>query len=136
MQLLSQGNFELAAIDGVSVSAGNFISKMLYDPVNPKEIVGVNLSQPLNLSDPTKDVFTFNRPVTDPIAEAIASVWYSWANYYATTVTSTPTTNAPGNIGAGSNILVLTNPTTGLVPGMAVTDAQGTSHGVITAVGE
>ena len=48
--------------------------------------------------------------------------------------TSTPATNVPGSIAAGSNILLLTTATAGLVPGMAVTDAQGTSHGVITAV--
>ena len=107
---------------------------MLKDPVT-NQIVGVNLSQPLNVSDPSQHVYTFTRPVTDPIATAIASVWYSWANYYATTrPRRSPATNVPGNIVAGSNILILTNATPGLVPGMAVTDAQGTSHGVITAI--
>jgi hypothetical protein len=137
LQLLDQGiqtyQFELSAIDGVAVPGGTFISSMLEDPATG-QIVGVNLSQPLNVSDPSKHTFTFNRPVMDLVAEAIASVWYSWSNYYATTVTSTPATNVPGSIGAGSNVLVLTNATPGLVPGMAVTDAQGTSHGVITAV--
>ena len=138
LQLLNQGiktsQFELTAIDGQAVPAGTFISSMLFDPVNPQQIVGVNLSQPLNVTNPPSHVYTFTRATTDPIAQAIASVWYSWANYYATTVTSTPATNVSGSIAAGSNILVLTAATSGLVPGMAVTDAQGTSHGVITAI--
>jgi hypothetical protein len=139
LQLLDQGintdnyQFELTAIDGKAVPGGTYITGMLKDPVTG-QIVGVNLNQPLDVSDPTQHTFTFSRPVTDPIAKAIASVWYSWANYYATTVTSTPATNVQGSIAAGSNILVLTNATPGLVPGMAVTDAQGTSHGIITAV--
>ena len=138
LQLLDQGiqtyQFGLAAIDGKAVPGGTLISSMLQDPVTG-QIVGVNLSQPLNVSDPPKHTFTFNRPVMDPIAKSIASLWYSWANYYATTVPSSPAMNVPGNIGAGSNVLVLSNETLGLVPGMAVTDAQGTSHGVITGVG-
>ena len=98
--------------------------------------MGVNLNQPLNVSDPSQHVYTFTRPVTDPIATAIASVWYSWASYYAdaTSGVTPPAKPVPGNIDAGSNVLVLTNATPGLVPGMAVTDLQGTSHGVITAV--
>jgi hypothetical protein len=139
LQLLDQGiktyHFELAAIDGTAAPGGTLISSMLTDPVTG-QIVGVNLNQPLNVSDPTKHTFTFNRPVMDPVAKAIASVWYSWANYYADAMSgvSPPAIPVPGNIGAGSNVLVLTNATPGLVPGMAVTDAQGTSHGVITAV--
>ena len=113
LQLLASGaqthqHLRSTASETDAVPAGTFISSMLKDPVT-KQIVGVNLSQPLNSADPSKHVYTFNRPVTDPIATAIASVWYSWANYYATTVTSTPAMNVPGNIGAGSNILILTN---------------------------
>jgi hypothetical protein len=109
---------------------------MLLDPVT-NQIVGVNLSAPLGVSDPPSHTFTFNRPVMDPVAQAIASVWYSWAKYYqdATSGVVPPPKPVDGNIGAGSNILVLTSATPGLVPGMAVTDAQGTSHGVITGVG-
>ena len=81
-------------------------------------------------------MYTFNQAGQDPIATAIASLWYSWANYYAIAMRHVDARAEPftGSIAAGSNILVLTNATPGLVPGMAVTDAQGTSHGVITAV--
>ncbi|QEH39071.1 hypothetical protein OJF2_76830 [Aquisphaera giovannonii] len=140
LELLSGGiqtyQFQLTAIDGQAVPGGTYITDMLFDPANPHQLVGVVLNQGPGVSDPPKHVFTFSRPAADPIAKAIASVWYSWANYYATTVASTPP-SAPvqGSIAAGSNVLVLAAATTGLVPGMAVTDAQGTSHGVITAVG-
>ncbi|WP_165226959.1 hypothetical protein [Aquisphaera insulae] len=140
LQLLAQGiasyPFQLAAIDGKAVTGGPTITSMLYDPSNPQQLVGVNLSGPLGVSDPPNHTFNFNRTVADPIVKAIASVWYSWANYYATTIapTAKPATGVQGSIGAGSNLLMLAAATPGLVPGMAVTDGQGTPHGVIVAV--
>ncbi len=123
--------FVVTSSESGAIPAGTVVTSMLTDPVT-KQIVGVNLSQPISSANPVQAVYTFTRPTKDPIATAIASLWYSWANYYATTVQSTPETNVPGSI--TSNILSLTNPTSGLMPGMAVTDAQGNSHGVITAI--
>ncbi len=79
-----------------AIPAGTVITSMLTDPVT-NQIVGVNLSQPISSANPSLYVYTFTRPITDPIATAIASLWYSWANYYATTVQSTPETDVPGS---------------------------------------
>ena len=104
---------------------------MLTDPVT-NQVVGVTLNRPISSTDPSQYVYTFTKPTTDPVATAIASLWYSWANYYATNVQPLTPTNVPGTINA--NILTLATPTPGLVPGMVVTDAQDNEHGVITAV--
>jgi hypothetical protein len=129
--LKAQQQVQLTDIDGIAVPAGNFIGSMLYDPVT-KQLVGVNLTQSLNLANPVSHTYTFTRPVMDPIATTIAGLWYSWASYYATAVKGPLPPPAAGTI--NSNILVLNNATTNLVPGMAVKDAQGNSHGVITAI--
>ncbi len=128
---LSDEKFAVTSSENGAIPAGTVITSMLTDPVTG-QIVGVNLSQPISSANPSQYVYTFARPTTDPIATAIASLWYSWANYYAKTVQPAPATNVPGSL--ASNILALTDPTFGLVPGMAVTDAQGGSHGVITAI--
>ncbi len=136
LQLLAAGlaaseQYVVTSSENGAVPAGTVITSMLTDPVTG-QMVGVNLSEPFSSTNPSLYVYTFTRPVSDPIATDIASVWYSWANYYATHVQSTPETNVAGTI--NSNILTLAGPVPGLVPGMAVTDAQGTYHGVITAV--
>ncbi len=130
---LSTEQFVVTSSESGAIPAGTVITSMLRDPVT-NQIVGVNLSQAISSTNPYLYVYTFTRPVSDPIATAIASLWYSWANYYATNVQSTPETNIAGTI--NSNILTLAGPVPGLVPGMAVTDAQGNSHGVITAVAD
>lgn len=146
LQLMDQAinvegeQFALVAVDGSPIAEAILVTSMLKDPVT-QQLVGVNLERSPNVSNPTQRTYTFNRPVKDPIAQAIASVWYSWASYYATTVESKakPVLKVSGSIDVDpnlpSNVLVLNNATLGLVPGMAVTDAQGNPHGVITAVG-
>ncbi len=129
---LATTQFTVTSSENGALPSGTVVQRMLTDPVTG-QIVGVKLSQPLNSTDPKLYVYTFTRPTTDPIATDIASLWYSWANYYATTVTSLPAKNVSGSL--LSNILTLTSPTFELVPGMEVFDVQGTYHGVITSVG-
>ena len=129
---LSQYTFVATSSENGAIPAGTVVTQHAEGPDDTASIVGVNLSKPLSSADPSQYVYTFTRPPTDPIATAIASLWYSWANYYATTVPSIPATDVQGTV--NSNILLLNNATLGLVPGMAVTDAQKHSHGVITAI--
>jgi hypothetical protein len=130
---LATEQFVVTSSQDGAIPAGTVITSMLKDPVT-NQIVGVNLSQPISSANPSQYVYTFSRPTTDPIAAAIASLWYSWASYYANAVAALP--SPPPNVAGtlNSNILTLANPTSNIVPGMAVTDAQGISEGVVTAV--
>ena len=107
LQLLAAGlaageQYVVTSSENGAIPAGTVITSMLTDPMTG-QMVGVNLSEPLSSTNPPLYVYTFTRPVSDPIATDIASVWYSWANYYATHVQSTPETDVAGTI--NSNIL-------------------------------
>ncbi len=85
------------------------------------QVVGVNVTgtAPSNAAD---QVYNFSAANADYAATTIAGLWYSWANYYAANVPSTPAADLAGTI-ANGNILTLSQPAAGLVPGMGVAAA-------------
>ena len=109
-------------VGGTTFSAGNATG--FYYAADNTTIIGVKLDQavPANASSL---VYAFKLPQHDYAAGGIAGLWYSWAQYYANNVVSTPMNGVAGTLAAGSNILTLTSPASGLVPGMAVTTAFG-----------
>ncbi|MEO6808476.1 MAG: PKD domain-containing protein [Isosphaeraceae bacterium] len=111
--------------------AGNVIG-MYYAP-DGKTIIGVKLDQNVP-SDPANQVYNFALEQTDYATSRIAGLWYSWANYYAENVKSTPQNNVQGTIANGSNILTLASPTSGLVPGMGVSGAGVPAGSLVLSV--
>ena len=109
----------------------------LYKEKGTNKILGVELAHNVQ-GQPGLQSYTFTLPPTDYVGKAIASIWYSWANYYATSPqvkNSTPLTNVTGTVSAGSeNILVLDNAAPGLVPGMAVTSSALPGACIILAI--
>ncbi len=106
------------------------VDSIIYQMINGiKTPVGVNLKNALPSGVKSTDSFVFTPVVTDYAATRIASLWYSWAQYYAQRVQSTPTAKPLAGTISNGNILTLTNPPSGLtlVPGMAVSGADGTN---------
>jgi hypothetical protein len=104
------------------------VDSIIYKVVNGANIpIGVKLKNTLPSGVKATDSFVFTPVVDDYASTRIASLWYSWAKYYADNVKSTPAEDLAGTISNG-NILTLTSPTSGLtlVPGMRVsgTDVQ------------
>lgn len=115
------------------------VASIIYQDVQGKTIpVGVTLKNSLPSGVSPLDSFQFTPVLTDYAATRIASLWYSWAKYYADNVKSTPVNNLAGTIGTGknNNILTLTNPPSGLtlVPGMSVTGTNVPAGCVILSV--
>jgi hypothetical protein len=88
------------------------------------KLSGVILNKPVPADATSNDVYTFTLVAPDYAASQIAGLWYSWARYYAQNVKSTAMTNVAGTVSDG-NIVTLAKPAAGLVPGMAVTAANG-----------
>jgi hypothetical protein len=120
-------------IHGTDKTAKANVIDMYYASDN-KTIIGVKLDQAVQ-GDAANQVYNFQLPPDDYADRAIASLWYSWANYYATQVSATPRNNVAGTIKAGSYVLTLSQPTPGLVPGMAVTSGGLSAGSVILSVG-
>ena len=98
--------------------AGNVVG--LYYSTSD-QLIGVQLDRPVP-ADASQYVYTFKQSIQDYAASRVAGLWYSWAQYYADNVTSTPMDDLSGTISAG-NILTLANAAPGLVPGMTVAGA-------------
>jgi len=110
--------------NGVITSIGTITSMAMVG----NAVVGVNISGTVP-ANAASQVYTFTLANTDYAATPIAGLWYSWANYYVANIQSTPASNVAGTLADG-NILTLTDPTAGLVPGMVVT-ATGLPAGCI-----
>jgi hypothetical protein len=81
-------------------------------------------------------VYDFDRVITDYAANAIMSLWYSWANYYAMSQKVPPSVTGSGTVDPEQtnqiiNLKLDTEAT--LVPGMSVTE-NGTPIGVVLKV--
>ena len=106
--ILNNVTYSLGTVTGLAVQGG--------------QVVGVNVTGTAP-TDAAAQVYNFTPANADYASTTIAGLWYSWANYYAEHVISTtPPGPLSGTISNG-NILTLTDPTSGLVPGMAVTAA-------------
>ena len=106
--ILNNVTYSLGTVTGLAVQGG--------------QVVGVNVTGTAP-TDASAQVYNFTPANADYASTTIAGLWYSWANYYAEHVISTtPPGPVSGTISNG-NILTLTDPTSGLVPGMAVTAA-------------
>lgn len=116
---------------GTDVFIGN-VTGMLSDAATPPNLIGVVLDQDLTAAALGK-VYTPKLKPSDYAAVPIAQLFYTWANYYATHVVSNPPVSPVAGTASGST-LALTNPETGLVPGMKVTGPGGADYGVILTV--
>src|SRR5262249_26232876 len=59
------------------VVVGNVVGMYYADPVNKKDIIGVELNT--NVPDnPSAKTYDFKLPQTDYVGKAIASLWYTW----------------------------------------------------------
>ncbi len=89
---------------------------------NQNQVIGVQLNKPLPSGATSNLVYTFSEEPNDYAGSKIASLFYTWANYYATTIG--PPATAATNVGGTINGNILTQSTaarTGLVPGMPIT---------------
>jgi hypothetical protein len=112
------------------------VDSIIFQTVDGQRIpVGVVLKNNLPSGVAPLDSFTFTPVITDYASTDIASLWYSWAQYYANNVKSTPASDLAGTISNG-NTLTLTNPPSGLVlvPGMGVTGTNVPAGCVILSV--
>lgn len=127
---------------GFAIPPGTVVSGLIHGDVgNPSKVTGVQTSELLPSTSgsgfPSGVVLAFNRPHSDYMADAMVRVWYTWANYYVTHVTSRPQSGLPGRSlttddKARHNVIVLDDAADGLVPGMAVTGPGITGAGVTT----
>ena len=95
--ILNNVTYSLGTITGLAMQGG--------------QVVGVTITgtAPPNAAD---QVYNFTPANADYATTTIAGLWYSWANYYAMNVRSTPMSDLPGSI-ANGNILTLTSPPRG-----------------------
>ncbi len=94
-------------------------------------IIGVKLDTTVPPNAATLS-YTFSLAQKDYAGGGIASLWYSWAKYYADNVAATAA-DLTGTL--SGSILTLSSSATGLVPGMAVTGAGVPAGTVVLSVG-
>lgn len=82
-----------------------------------------------------KNVYSFIRPVQDYVVSSLTDLWYGWADYYVSRMSSTPTQNAKGSTTAGSRVLSLNTPLPNLVAGMSVSGPGVPAGTTIFSVG-
>ena len=121
------------------VAKGDFVvgycSPLQVSPIRDDQTTVSSITIPKKLGEPARVVlnkrltgpqsncnFDFNRPISDYASDAIAKLWYSWANHYVELTKDTPTVpDAVGSVMKNGMRLTFEHEVNGLVEGMTVT---------------
>lgn len=102
------------------IQDGAKIAEILHVQTHAGDATTIRLDKDLVASQEGCN-FDFFRPVSDYASDAMAKLWYSWANHYLIQTQSTQTRTVLGSVDVDQARLTLKEPVEGLVEGMQVT---------------
>lgn len=128
-QYIGSGTW-LVSSSGQDISPGTLVSSVNAEN---KQVL---LDRETTGKTPGPNSYTFKRPITDYVAEALINLWYSWANFFIINSPEVPNVELTGTSKQGIAVLTIddTSAFSKLEPGMLVTGSGIQDRSVVLAV--